>query len=166
MNSGRYPHLSKVVAAALSIFHGPQVESSFNIMGDVIDAKKNRLNIETFSAIQSIKYSLRRRKTSAIDFTKREDPIFDPVNKKMCYNLRAAAARYKAQKDERAAAKMARKKGYKQNGQKSISKPEAKKAMEDAELKARQAHEKERNRARKRALQVLAEKRTAKKAKA
>ena len=38
MLSGKYPALSKVVAAALSVFHGPQVESSFNLLGDIIDS--------------------------------------------------------------------------------------------------------------------------------
>lgn len=33
----KYPNLSKLVQALLSCFHGPQVESSFNVMNDVID---------------------------------------------------------------------------------------------------------------------------------
>uniref|UniRef100_A0A8C5BWR0 Sulfotransferase n=1 Tax=Gadus morhua TaxID=8049 RepID=A0A8C5BWR0_GADMO len=38
-NSQKFPALSKVVKAALSIFHGPLVEASFNLMGDIIDPK-------------------------------------------------------------------------------------------------------------------------------
>ena len=37
----RYPTLGKVVGACLSIFHGPQVESSFNTMGDM-DVKSSQ----------------------------------------------------------------------------------------------------------------------------
>ena len=56
--SDKYPILFKVVTAILSIFHGPRVESSFSVMGDVIDAKSGRIDIKTFDAIQTVKYSL------------------------------------------------------------------------------------------------------------
>ena len=35
----KYPVLGKLIKASLSIFHGPQVESSFNTMGDILDSK-------------------------------------------------------------------------------------------------------------------------------
>ena len=55
----RYPYLFKMVTGTLSIFHGPRVESSFNVMGDIIDKKSRRINLETYSAIQDIKYGLK-----------------------------------------------------------------------------------------------------------
>ena len=57
--SKTYPLLFKVVEGVLSIFHGPQVESSFSVMGDVIDPKSSRMDIKTYDAIQSVKYTLR-----------------------------------------------------------------------------------------------------------
>ena len=53
----KYPVVFKVVRAMLSIFHGPRVESSFSTMGDIIDKKSGRMNIETYAAIQTIKYA-------------------------------------------------------------------------------------------------------------
>ena len=40
----------------MSIFHGPQVESAFNLMGDVVDIRSTRMNTETLSAVQIVKY--------------------------------------------------------------------------------------------------------------
>ena len=51
------PLLSKM-SLALLIFHGPGVESSFSVMGDVMDKKSGRMNVSTYSAIQMVKYSL------------------------------------------------------------------------------------------------------------
>ena len=45
-----YPCLLKVVIAALSVFHGLRVESSFNVMGDVMDKKSSQMNMETYSS--------------------------------------------------------------------------------------------------------------------
>ena len=56
--SKKYPVVFKVVRAVLSIFHGRPVESSFSTMGDIIDKKPGRMNIETYAAIQTIKYAL------------------------------------------------------------------------------------------------------------
>ena len=57
-----YPCLFKVVTAALSVFHGPRVESSFNVMGDVMDKKSSQMNMETYSSFQDVKYGLKARK--------------------------------------------------------------------------------------------------------
>lgn len=54
----KYPCLSKMVVSLLSCFHGPQVESSFNVMNDIIDCKSGRINIETYNSVQNIKYGL------------------------------------------------------------------------------------------------------------
>ena len=42
----------------LTIFHGPRVESSFSVMGEVMDKKSGRMNMSTYTAIQTVKYSL------------------------------------------------------------------------------------------------------------
>ena len=44
--------------ALLTIFHGPRVESSSIVLGDVMDKKTGRINMSTHSAIQTVKYSL------------------------------------------------------------------------------------------------------------
>ena len=43
--------------ATLTDFHGPRVESSFSVMGDVMDKKSGRMNVSAYSAIQTVKYS-------------------------------------------------------------------------------------------------------------
>ena len=51
--------------ALLTIFHGPRVESSFSVMGDVMDKKSGRMNVSTYSAIQMVKYSLNAKTSHA-----------------------------------------------------------------------------------------------------
>ena len=41
----RYPALSDLVRASLSIFTGPMVECSFSMMNDIIDARSGRMEI-------------------------------------------------------------------------------------------------------------------------
>ena len=57
--SKKYPAVHKMAMSVLSIFHGPKLESSFSGMGHVIDKKTNRMCNRTYSAIQTVKYSLR-----------------------------------------------------------------------------------------------------------
>ena len=93
--TGKYPALSKVALGCLSIFHGPQVEGSFNIMGDILHAKSSRMNIETYSSMQTVKYALRNREGSAMQQFGRTDAQKDPINRTMTHTLRTAASRYK-----------------------------------------------------------------------
>lgn len=107
-NTKRYPALCKIVFGALSIFHGPMVESSFNIMGDVIGAKTASLKVETYSAIQTVKYALKSRKTSAVKLFRRKNPVTDPVDKHMCIKIRAAAGMLRKSRLEKVTAKKKR----------------------------------------------------------
>ena len=45
----KYPVFPKLSLAALTVFHGPMVESSFSVMGDVMDKKSGRMNVYVFS---------------------------------------------------------------------------------------------------------------------
>ena len=54
----KYPLLSKMSLVLLTIFYGPRVESSFSVMDDIMDKKSGRMNLSTYSAIQTVKYSL------------------------------------------------------------------------------------------------------------
>lgn len=65
--SSKYPALCKVVKGALSIFHGPLVESSFNSMGDIINPKSTNMSIPTFNAIQTVKYTLKASNKMAVE---------------------------------------------------------------------------------------------------
>ena len=48
-----------MVTSILSNFNIPKLESSLSIMGDVVDKKCGRMNMETYSGIQMMKYSMR-----------------------------------------------------------------------------------------------------------
>ena len=110
--SSTYPTISKVVMASISIFHGPLVESSFNVMGDVIGTRSGSMNTETYSSIQTVKYALRARKTTALKHFHREDKLFGPVDRRLCIKLRAAAGQYKKKNSEASAKKAEIKKQY------------------------------------------------------
>ena len=42
-----------MATAVLSIFHGPRVEGSFSGMTNIIDPKSDRLDIESYDAMQT-----------------------------------------------------------------------------------------------------------------
>ena len=56
--SGKYPDLSKVVKAEVSICTSPQIEASFSMMNDIIDTRSSRMDIATHGAIMNVKYGL------------------------------------------------------------------------------------------------------------
>ncbi|XP_063751989.1 uncharacterized protein LOC134872551 [Eleginops maclovinus] len=61
----RYPTLIKLVKALLSIFTGPLVEGSFNIMDDILEADRCRMNVETYESLAIIKSTMKARKWTA-----------------------------------------------------------------------------------------------------
>ena len=77
----------------LSCFHGPQVEGNFNTMGDVIDSKSYRMNVDIYSAIQTVKYGLRTEQTTAIEKFTKTEYLHEKVDTTLCRNLRSSAAR-------------------------------------------------------------------------
>ena len=91
----RYPMLSSVVKASLSIFTGPMVESSFSRMNGIIDLRSGRTEIDTYSAIMTVKYQLRSARVTALSKFYRKDILRDPVNRNMCYYIWTACSRYK-----------------------------------------------------------------------
>lgn len=93
--TGNYPGLCAVVFAALSCFHGPMVEGSFNVMGHVIDNQSTSMDISTYSAYQTIKYNLRSRNTTSVALYKRIHALHAPINKAMCRSIRNAASIHK-----------------------------------------------------------------------
>ena len=107
----RYPILTKLSLAALTIFHGPRVEGSFSVMGDIMDQKSGRMNVETYSAIQTVKYSLTAKasksskKQKTIQFFHREDRLKSPVAKKLVKDIRSAKKLYEEDLEQRKSVK-------------------------------------------------------------
>ena len=90
-----------MVMSVLSIFHGPKVESSFSIMCDVIDKKANKMKDKTFSATQTIKYSLQAKhpgccSSRAVKVFSRADKHYSPVNSALVTDMRNAHAMQKS----------------------------------------------------------------------
>ena len=84
-DTGKYPGLCQAVKAAMSIFHGPLVESSFNVMGNIIDQRSTSMNISTFSAVQTVKYAVK----------------LGVVDRRLCGNICSAGTRDKAQRQKK-----------------------------------------------------------------
>ncbi|KAK6320350.1 hypothetical protein J4Q44_G00094570 [Coregonus suidteri] len=96
----KYPALGNVVKGALSVFHGPRVESSFSWMNDIIDTGSTNMNISTFNAIQAVKYTLQSRQKTAVEMFKRDDARFGEVDRRLCRNIRSAGTVDKTQRQQ------------------------------------------------------------------
>lgn len=136
MATGRYSALCSIVKAVLSIFHGPQVESSFNLMGDIMDQKSSRMTVETFSSIQTVKYWLRSTGNSATASYRRADALHDPVDNDLCQNMRVAASTYKQVLQQKREAKEEKRERL-QLKDNVISKAQAKIQVEEKEKNTR-----------------------------
>lgn len=91
----KYPTLCKVALAALTVFHGPIVESTFSEMSRILNKQTNRLSIPMLSAIQTMKYELKSNKCAALAYFKRSNPKTDPICPLLCRNIRSAYTCYK-----------------------------------------------------------------------
>ena len=49
----RYPNLREVAVLSLSVFHGPAVESSFNVMDDVVSIKCSQTSVSMYALYQT-----------------------------------------------------------------------------------------------------------------
>ena len=99
------PILSKIIKATLSIFTGPQVESSFRMMNDIVTPRTSRMSVETCSSYRSVKCSLISEGKSAAARYLKKNVMRDPINKTRAYYLRTARSRYvkrlKTQRDNK-----------------------------------------------------------------
>ena len=68
-NEPRYPMLQKLISATLSIFSGPLIESTFNIMDDIVEKDRSKLTVENYEAVAIIKTAIKRQKISAVQMT-------------------------------------------------------------------------------------------------
>ena len=101
INKDKYPAISRMVTVCLSCFLEPVVESSFNLMGDIIDIRSTRMNIATFSAMQTVKHCLNSRKMTALEYFRKGDVKHDKVDGHLCRNFKTAAAAYAEEKKQK-----------------------------------------------------------------
>ena len=90
--SDRYNVTFKVVCAILSIFHGSRVESTFSVMKNVVDQNSGRMNMETYGAIQDIKYSLKTHKpcqeNQSVKVFRHSDRFYSRIDPKISNGMR------------------------------------------------------------------------------
>lgn len=92
--TSKFPSLSKLVAALMSCFHGPQVEGSFSHMSGIMNTSTARMNVQTYSSIQTVKYSLMASGKTATEYFNQPDFLHDPVNGHLVQNMRGARKQY------------------------------------------------------------------------
>ncbi|CAC5387834.1 unnamed protein product [Mytilus coruscus] len=134
-----YPLLVKMVQAILTCFHGPQVESSFSVMNDIIDGKSNRMNIEAYNCIQSVKYSLKSSGKSAIQYFTKDDFLHERVDHKLVQNMQSSSRQYQEEVKCKKLEKEEKLSQLQVKAKKKLSKRKAKEIVENAAKKARHA---------------------------
>ena len=63
-------------------------------MNDIINKKTNRIHVDTFAAIQTIKYDLRAKQQSSISRFRRINFLRSPINQKLCKRMRLSRKVY------------------------------------------------------------------------
>ncbi|XP_060758384.1 uncharacterized protein LOC132869046 [Neoarius graeffei] len=137
-DTGRYPALTKTAQAALSVFHGPLIESSFSYMSEIIDSKSGSMSISTLSAIQTVKHTMLTQKKTAVEMFNREDIKYGPVDQKMCQNILSAGSKDKALRKQAALKEMERRRVS--DCQPSSSAAAARRTKAEEEALARRRH--------------------------
>lgn len=82
-----YPVLSKMIKALLTCFHGPSVESTFNLMDHFMTENRTSLNIESLDSLQTIKYYLNSVSASTCELFGSKDPLHEPMQQNFGLNL-------------------------------------------------------------------------------
>ena len=93
-----YPGLQKIAFAALSVFHGPAIESTFSEMGNIMEAKRGRLDVKTYDSYQTVRHFFHAENTSALEYFSRYNKENGVIDRQVCTNIRTAASKYKHQK--------------------------------------------------------------------
>ena len=95
-NQVRYPALKKLVTSVLTIFSGPLIESTFNIMDDIIEKDRTKMTVVNYEAVAIVKTVLRKKNVKSTDM---EVPT---SMKKFCINAYATYKKHvKEMKEER-----------------------------------------------------------------
>lgn len=90
----KYQLLYNTVPALLTCFLGPNVESSFNLMGNIMDKRPSRLKVDRLAAIQTVKYALEASWNLVVQSFSRKDKLHTPVSKNLCRLMKLALAKY------------------------------------------------------------------------
>lgn len=80
ISNPQFEILSPIIKATLSIFTGPRVESSFNMMNNIITTATNRLDVGNYEAIHKINHKLLNEMKTSVALYQRDDPVFSPVD--------------------------------------------------------------------------------------
>ena len=93
---GTYPNLTKTALAVLTCFHGPLVEGSFNIMGDLMGGRNFRVELPTYSGLETVKYRLGMERSSeqtrdaAIKLLAVDNPVLAHPPRNLMRNMKLA----------------------------------------------------------------------------
>ena len=87
--------MSKMSLAFYTIFHGPRVECSFSVMDDVMDKTSGRMNVSTYHAIHTVKYSLNAEtshtfKPKSVQIFQRLDRLKSPVIREVVEGIKTS----------------------------------------------------------------------------
>lgn len=91
----RFTISAKLVKALLSLFTGPLVEGSFNIMDDIIQNDRARLNIETYEGLAIIKSHIKATGKTAPNIE------ISPAMRRMCLSSFERYKTYLKQRKEK-----------------------------------------------------------------
>ncbi|GBN22869.1 hypothetical protein AVEN_238548-1 [Araneus ventricosus] len=75
------------------------------MMINIITPGTSSMNVSSFSAIQTIKYELLSQNKTALNVFKKEELLSEPVDKKLCRNLRQSAKLHKEEQKKNSALK-------------------------------------------------------------
>ncbi|GFT10427.1 hypothetical protein TNCV_3191031 [Trichonephila clavipes] len=80
--------------ACLSCFHGPLVESAFNLMDTLVTDYRTSLKIDSLDAVQTIKYDLMASKETSCEKYGSKNPMTDPIHKDLLLNMNRSCKTY------------------------------------------------------------------------
>ena len=94
-------YLEKVVKACLSIFTGPRVEQSFSLMNNTITSTTNRLLVDTFAALQTVKMELIASKQTSTQRYYRRNFLKSPINPRISKGIQKSYGVLKKRRAEK-----------------------------------------------------------------
>ncbi|KAH3749420.1 hypothetical protein DPMN_183918 [Dreissena polymorpha] len=92
----RYPTIKKLVMPLLTVFSGPLIESTFNIMDDIIEKDRTKMTVVNYEAVAIVKTALRKKNVKSTDLK------VTPNMKKACISAYSSYQKYlKEMKEEK-----------------------------------------------------------------
>ena len=131
-----------MVCALLSCFHGPAVESSFNVMEDIIDVKSAKTIVQTYVSYQVVKYHLKSASKNVVSYFQKESFKKDSIDKKLLNSMTNSKQVYLAEKEKSHKEMNKRRKRLDAQKRNAVCKCKAKKMTTKLAKKARLEHNK------------------------